>query len=214
MKISAIIPAYNEAHTIGEVVDVLSHIKKIDEIIVVSDGSEDDTASIAKLRGAKVIELTTNIGKGGAMKAGLEGCSGDVVLFLDADLIGLTEGHIKDLLNPVIREEYEMTIGIFDGGRFSTDLAQWISPFLSGQRAVRKEMLANLCNMEISKFGIEVVLTNYVKKNNIPYKKVFLQQMSHVMKEEKLGLIKGLQARIKMYWEILKCIACDTQGRF
>ncbi len=207
MKISAIIPAYNEADTIGDVVDVLSHIKEIDEIIVVSDGSEDDTVSNAKSRGAKVIELTTNIGKGGAMKVGLDNCSGDVVLFLDADLIGLTEGHIKRLLTPVITEAYEMTIGIFDGGRFRTDLAQWISPFLSGQRAVRKEMLANLCNMEISKFGIEVVLTNYVKRNNIPYKKVFLQQMSHVMKEEKLGIIKGLHARMKMYWEILKGIA-------
>ncbi|MBZ4645902.1 MAG: hypothetical protein PWR27_7 [Petroclostridium sp.] len=211
MQISAIIPAYNEAPTIGKIVDVLSHVQEIGEIIVVSDGSTDNTAEVARQSGAKVIELAVNIGKGGAMKAGVDNCSGDIILFLDADLIGLTERHVKNLLYPVIKGEVEMTIGIFDGGRFSTDLAQKVSPFLSGQRAIKKHILNNICNMEITKFGVEVALTNYVRKKNIAYKKVVLEQMTHIMKEEKLGWKKGVQARMKMYWEIIKGLSLVRQ---
>ncbi|WHH58974.1 glycosyltransferase family 2 protein [Petroclostridium sp. X23] len=204
MNISAIIPAYNEAATIGKVIEVLTLVEQVEEIIVVSDGSNDDTAKISRHWGANVIELSTNIGKGGAMKVGLNNCNADIVLFLDADLIGLTERHVMDLLRPVISQEVDMTIGIFEGGRFTTDLAQKVSPFLSGQRAVRKKVLDELCNMEITKFGVEIALTNYVRKHGIPYKKVMLDEMSHVMKEEKLGWKKGVQARMKMYWDIIR----------
>ena len=206
MQISAIIPAYNEAPTIKKVIEVLSQLEEIQETIVVSDGSEDRTAQIARQAGARVIELMRNIGKGGAMKVGLDHCGADIVLFLDADLIGLTPEHVRNLLQPVVSGETDMSIGIFDGGRFSTDLAQKISPFLSGQRAVKKAVLQDLFNMEVAKFGIEVALTDYVRKNNIPYQKVRLPQMTHVMKEEKLGWKKGIWARLKMYWEILRSL--------
>ncbi|MGE4282190.1 MAG: glycosyltransferase family 2 protein [Clostridia bacterium] len=211
MSISAIIPAYNEAATIGKVIHTISHIEEVEEIFVVSDGSTDETAEIARQCGAKVIELSINRGKGGAMKVGLDSCNADIVLFLDADLIGLTERHIRNLLAPVKNNQVDMTIGIFDGGRFSTDLAQKISPFLSGQRVIRKKVLDNMCNLDIAKFGVEVALTNYVRKNKIPYCKVILEHMSHVMKEEKLGWRKGVQARIKMYWDILKGLTLVRQ---
>ncbi|MDK2798540.1 MAG: hypothetical protein PWP27_136 [Clostridiales bacterium] len=211
MRISAIIPAYNEAPTVGNVVDVLTRVKEIEEIIVVSDGSTDNTVQVAEKSGAKVIELSKNIGKGGAMKVGLDNCNADIVLFLDADLIGLTERHVRNLLLPVVNGEAAMSIGIFGDGRFSTDLAQKVSPFLSGQRAIKKDILNNICNMELTKFGVEIALTNYVRKNNIIYKKVILERMSHVMKEEKFGWKKGVKARIKMYWEIIKGINLARQ---
>src|SRR5690606_7080704 len=107
-------------------------VKAVDEIIVVSDGSTDATPQVAEQFGAKVINLSMNLGKGGAMKVGVTHCNADTVLFLDADLIGLTPRHIKNLLQPVINDEVAMSIGVFGDGRFSTDLAQKISPFLSG----------------------------------------------------------------------------------
>ena len=62
--VTAIIPAYNEEGTIGKIVSVVRQIDEIKEIIVVSDGSEDNTAEVARQAGARVIELVENTGKG------------------------------------------------------------------------------------------------------------------------------------------------------
>jgi glycosyltransferase involved in cell wall biosynthesis len=204
VEIVTIIPAYNEEKTIGNVLSVLKQVNEIARIIVVSDGSTDETVDVAKSFGVEVVELEENIGKGGAMKAGVERTLADIVLFLDADLIGLTPSHVLSLLKPVIKNEAEMSIGIFEKGRIATDLAQKMAPFLSGQRAIRRALLDQVCDMEIARFGVEVALHHFVENNNIKVKEVLLTDMSHVMKEEKLGVWKGMAARMKMYWEIIK----------
>ncbi len=203
MDIVAIIPAYNEEKTIAAVLRVLKKIKKIKEIIVVSDGSTDNTVKVAKSFKVTVIDLEKNRGKGGAMKKGLENNSADVLLFLDADLIGLKEKHVNDLLRPVLKDEVDITIGVFEKGRVLTDLAQKIIPKLSGQRALKASVLEGISGLEVSRFGVEVALNNYIKKSKVRLGKVILSNMSHVTKEEKLGFLKGVNARIKMYWEII-----------
>ena len=200
----AIIPAFNEGKTIGNVVSVLKGVPLIRDIIVVSDGSTDSTAEVAKDLGVKVIELVENRGKGGAMKAGLECTAADVILFLDADLLGLTTSHVYDLIMPVLEGEAEMTVGIFDKGRVATDLAQKVAPYLSGQRAVRRSLLEDISGMDMTRFGVEVALTRHIENSKVKVKEVVLEDMSHVIKEEKMGVIKGLAARAKMYWEIVK----------
>lgn len=206
-NITAIIPAYNEEQTIGSVLDIVTKVKEITQIIVVSDGSTDKTAEIAAAYPIEVIDLAENVGKGGAMMAGVESCSNENVVFLDADLIGLTEKHVKDLIMPVINNETDMTIGIFKNGRIVTDLAQKVTPYLSGQRAVKRTLLDRIPNMDITRYGVEVALTKYAEKNAISSKEVYLEDMTHVTKEEKLGLIKGVQARLKMYWDIVKILS-------
>lgn len=204
MNVIAIIPAYNEEKTIGEVLTVLKEIDVIDRIVVVSDGSTDGTVDVAREFDVHVIELYENMGKGGAMKAGFESAEAEVILFLDADLLGLTSDHVHALLEPVLTGEAEMTLGIFGGGRMVTDLAQKVAPYLSGQRAVRRSLLEQISDMDIARFGVEVALTRQIENQDIRVKEVVLTDMSHVMKEEKLGIVKGLAARIKMYWEIVK----------
>jgi glycosyltransferase involved in cell wall biosynthesis len=206
MTISAVIPAYNEEHTIADIVTVLTMVPEVEEIIVVSDGSTDQTPDVARQAGAQVIELSHNLGKGGAMMIGAESTKNDIILFLDADLIGLTTDHVRSLIYPVMTGEAEMTIGIFEGGRFATDLAQTVAPYLSGQRALRKGLFHKMDNLEVSRFGVEVALTWYAEKHHIRTKEVELIGMTHIMKEEKLGLAKGLAARMKMYWEIAKVV--------
>lgn len=204
MAISAIIPAYNEESTIASVINTVKKVDYIDEIIVVSDGSKDKTACISERCGARVIELPENRGKGAAVKAGLEICKGDVILLLDADLVGLSIKHIKNLLEPVLKDDADMAIGLFTSGRFSTDLAQKIAPHLSGQRALKKSVLNGLSNMEITGYGIEVALTRYAEKERIRTQEVELEDLTHVTKEEKLGFVKGFAQRMKMYWQIYR----------
>jgi glycosyltransferase involved in cell wall biosynthesis len=211
MCITAIIPAYNEEQTIGSILDCLIHVEKITQIIVVSDGSTDGTAEVAAGYDIELIDLSENIGKGGAMKAGIERCTNDNILFLDADLIGLTEQHVDDLIMPVISNDVDMTIGIFKNGRIVTDLAQKVTPYLSGQRAIKKALLDKIPNIDISRYGVEVALTKFADKNSIRTKEVYLEDMTHVTKEEKLGLLKGMHARFKMYWDIMKVFSNDDR---
>lgn len=206
MNVTAIIPAYNEERTIAGVVSCVKRVDKIQKVIVVSDGSTDRTAEIARECGADVIELEENVGKGGAIKAGVSECGTEIILFLDADLLGLTEQHVLDLIQPVLENQADMTVGIFRNGRVVTDLAQKVTPYLSGQRAIRKSIIEKLPNMDIARYGVEVALTKYLKKYSARVMEVDLPDMTHVTKEEKLGLVKGVQARLKMYWDIVKIL--------
>ncbi|HHX50844.1 MAG TPA: glycosyltransferase family 2 protein, partial [Clostridia bacterium] len=202
MQVSAIIPAFNEERTIAQVIRPLLQVGEIMEVIVVSDGCTDATPEIARQEGVQVIASPDNLGKGGAMMLGLERSSGEVILFLDADLIGLTPVHIEELLRPVLDNRAEMSVGIFGHGRLTTDLAQMVAPFLSGQRAVKRSLLERISNLDMTRFGIEMALTRYVNEHDINIAEVLLPDLSHVMKEEKFGLWKGLRERMKMYWEI------------
>ena len=211
MKVTVVIPAYNEENNIGNVLKILVGINILDEIIVVDDGSIDSTAEIADSYEIRVIRLEENLGKGGAMMKGAQLASHPNILFLDADLVGLKEEHIIKLIQPVIKEDYAMAVGVFEHGRIATDLAQFLAPFLSGQRIVRKELFAQMSNLDATRFGVEVALTKYAKDNNLPVKEVVLKDLTHVMKEEKLGLIRGFVARMKMYWEIAKFVSTNIK---
>lgn len=206
MKSAVIIPAFNEERTVGGVIDAAKQVPFVDEIVVVSDGSTDDTADVARMCGARVISLHENLGKGGAMMVGLQNTDAEVVLFLDADLVGLHPGHVVDMLLPVLEGEAEMTVGIFEQGRLATDLAQFFAPFLSGQRAVKRDLFIHLSNLELTRFGVEVALTRFARTAGIKVVEVELKDMTHIMKEEKLGFVRGFLARLKMYWEIAKCV--------
>lgn len=202
------IPALNEEATIGSVVAAVLQVDVVHEVVVVSDGSEDGTAERAAAAGARVVVHPENRGKAAAMKTGFQATDAPVVLFLDGDLVGLTEGHVRSLVLPVLNGECDMAIGIFDDGRLATDLAQVLAPFLSGNRALRRELLERMFReepeAETARFGIEVALTRFVNHLGARVCEVPLQELSHRMKEEKLGLVKGFAARMKMYWEILK----------
>lgn len=204
MKIACIIPAYNEAKTIENVINCAKKVSYIDQIVVVNDGSNDNTGIICKNAGVKVLEHTTNLGKGAALKTGIECTKADIFIFLDADLIGLTPQHIINLLRPVINDEADMCVGIFSSGRFLTDLAQVIAPDLSGQRAIRANLLNKIDYFDVARYGVEIVINKLAARENWRVKNVELKDMSHVMKEEKLGFKNGIAARFQMYRDILR----------
>lgn len=206
MKVTAVIPAYNEEERIGKVLDAVNKSSYIDRTIVVDDGSTDGTTKVAGEMGVEVIRNDKNIGKGGALCRGFENCNSEIILFLDADLCGLLPEQVDALVQPVIQGDCDMTVGIFANGRLTTDLAQKVAPFLSGQRAIRREVLESINGLEISRYGVEIALTRYVHKNGVRIREVPLRDVSHVMKEEKLGLIKGFAERMKMYWDIVKAL--------
>ncbi|MCD6167888.1 MAG: glycosyltransferase family 2 protein [Caldisericia bacterium] len=206
MKVSVIIPAFNEERTIGGVVKIAKNNPFVDEVIVVNDASTDRTPIIAKKSGAKVINFKENKGKGWAYYEGVKASKGDIIVFLDGDLIGLKQNHITELIRPIIEGEVVTTCGIFEKGRFLTDFSHKITPFLSGQRALKREVWENFSYDPNVKYGFEIVLTEYFWSNRIKVKYVILEGVTQLMKEEKVGKQKGRRWRFKMYRDIAKSV--------
>jgi hypothetical protein len=198
-RVAAIIPAFNEERTIGDVVGAVRACVLVNDVIVVSDGSRDATVLAARQHGVRVIELSENLGKGGAIAAGLQSTSAQIILLLDGDLVGLTTHHVEDLLRPVLTGMAEVSIG-----QIKRDLMQTLFPNFSGQRALRREVLEAIPNLENTGFGIEAVLSRHVKSSGLRTCTVSLGHLRHVPKQEKHGLLRGYVGKLKATWQIAK----------
>ena len=116
IRISIIIPAFNEENTIIALLNKVDKVKVEGvqkEIIVIDDASKDNTLNLLKNNNklySKLIEFKKNKGKGAAVKSGLEKATGDYILFQDADLEYDPNDYIK-LLEPVIRFNADIVIG-------------------------------------------------------------------------------------------------------
>lgn len=211
LKVAAIVPAYNEGPRIGAVLSTLVASSRIDEIVVVNDGSQDNTLAVAYSFPEVIpIDLPENRGKGGAMRAGALHTDADVLLFLDADLIGLRVPHVGDLLDPVLHGEADMTVGVFRGGRFATDLSHLLVSHISGQRALRRDLFLSIPGIGQARMGVETTMTRHARSKGLRVRNVVMRGVTHPMKEEKIGLIPGARARLKMYLEILRSL---TDGK-
>lgn len=201
-----LIPAFNEEKTVSEVVQA-AIASDLGPVLVIDDGSTDRTVERALQTGASVLSLSKNCGKGKAITIGAESMQTNYILMIDADLLGLTEKHLKDLADPVLTKKADMTRGYFRGGRWQTTAAQIISPQLSGQRMLSRENLLRIPGIENSGYGIEIAITTAARKSRWKIVEVPFTGVSQVLKEEKRGVIKGLRSRIHMYWDILVSIA-------
>lgn len=205
MKVAAIIPAYNEEARIAAVLRTLTSAAAVDEVIVVNDGSTDGTAQAAQaVPGVHVVTLPRNKGKGGAMREGATRTKADVLLFFDADLVGLTPRHVQDLLAPVCSGQATMSMGIFKGGRLWTDMAQFFAPAITGQRAIRRDVFLHIPDLESVGYGIELAINDYVHSQGLIRRDITLRGVTHPMKEEKLGWARGAASRSRMYWQMLQ----------
>jgi hypothetical protein len=170
VTVVAIVPAKDSAASIGATVAALRPMA--DEVVVVDDGSSDDTAARAEGAGARVVRLPRNVGKGAAVAAGVAASpEADVYLLIDAD-VGDTAGAAAVLLAPVVSGAADMAVGVLPAagskggfGRVRELARRGIrrgcgfearAP-LSGQRAVRGELLRSLALAD--RFGLEVGLT-------------------------------------------------------
>jgi glycosyltransferase involved in cell wall biosynthesis len=204
--VSVIIPAYNEAPRLPDVLQVVQRATLVNEVVVVDDGSADDTARVARELGAHVVSLPENRGKGTALRAGATAARGEILLFLDGDLIGLAPEQVDSLIRPVLEGETGMAIGVFRGGRAATDLAQVITPNLSGQRCLPRDFFLSAPLIAGSRSGVEIALTIHARACRLPITTVELDGATHTMKEEKMGVVRGALARARMYADILATI--------
>lgn len=178
----ALVAAYNEADRVGTTVAALLALPGVAEVLVVSDGSTDATAPRALEAGAHCLDLPRNIGKGGALNAGLAALTGRVaeglspepvtLLLADADL-GESAAKLDALLAPVLAGEADLAIADLPpqpgakGFGVAIGMARWglrriggttLGEPLCGQRAVRWSALSPLVPFAPG-FGVEVAMT-------------------------------------------------------
>lgn len=171
-EVVALVPAKDRADSVADTVRALLAVPRVDRVLVIDDGSTDDTAAQAAAAGADVLRLPDNLGKGGAVLAGVDHTpEADVYLLIDADL-ARTAAAAERLLGPVLADEADLTIGVLppaEGrggfGAIKKLAAKGIERAcglkvqapLSGQRAIRAELLRGLFAAE--RFGLEVAMT-------------------------------------------------------
>ena len=155
-KVSVIIPAYNEEETVAKVIDVVKKVTFVDEIIVVNDGSSDNTESEALKAGARVITHEINKGKGEALNTGYRESECDIIAFIDADIYNLTSRKVESIIRPILEGKTDITKTKFSrtSGRVTELTAKPLLNFffpeisfeqpLSGQFAARKEVLKRI----------------------------------------------------------------------
>lgn len=114
MRLSIIIPAKNEAAVILDVVSSVRHIYEDAEIVVVDDGSTDDTRNLAEQAGARVVSHPVSLGNGAAIKAGARAATGEILVMMDGD--GQHRAEDIATLTDKLAEGYDMAIGARDSG--------------------------------------------------------------------------------------------------
>lgn len=205
-KTTALIPAYNEEPRLAAVLEIVTASPRVDEVIVIDDGSRDKTSRVAASFPVKLVRLKENCGKGAALQAGLEkAADAGRFLFLDADLLNLRHEHINQLLDPLTGDQpAAMTVGTFRRGKkASVNLAQHYFSILNGQRALHRNFVDILPDLRWSRFGVEILLSRYAQLAGQPVQHPELQGISHVTKEEKFGFTAGFLYRLRMYQECL-----------
>ncbi len=195
--ISAIIPVYNEEETVANVLSRLLSFKTVCEIVCVNDGSTDKSLEILKGFGDKIklVNLSKNHGKGAAMAVGAKTSKGEIIVFLDADLIDLTEDHIKSLTEPLISGKSRVVVGCLSGA-----LAE-----LSGQRAFwRKDILPRLKALAKTRYGAEVFLNEIFKKRKT--KVVNLEDLTYLKSSQKNSHKEDSKLNFTRTFEVAKVL--------
>jgi len=212
--VTAIVPAYNEGDRIASVLKTLLSCSEVSEIIVVDDCSTDATRAKANVD-PKVIVLyhEKNLGKTQALRTGFVRATGSHILFVDADLVGLTARHITDLITPVITGAVDMTISLRENApriwrRIGID-------YLSGERVFEKALLAPYIDQlpKLPKFGFEVFFNSIIIKKDLRIRIVMWSGVHSPFKIHKYGYWSGIWRDIMMGVDIMRVISPFTMIR-
>lgn len=198
-RVAAIVPAYNEQETIAEVVAVLKATPVIDEILVVSDGSDDRTVEIASGLGVRTLHLRENQGKGMAMAVGVDHTDAPVLLFVDGDILNLTGELLEKLIEPVLAGRSDMNVGIRHRGELLNHIQAHTGPLLSGIRCLRREIFEAVPESHLHGFAIETGLNWSCQQLGQCTTTVVMHNLKHLVKEKKRGFAPGLHARCRMF---------------
>jgi glycosyltransferase involved in cell wall biosynthesis len=222
VKLSVVIPVYNEKPTIRVLYETVKAVAIDKEIILVDDGSTDGTREVlATLADAmtKVVMHERNMGKGAALRTGFSHASGDIVIIQDADL-EYDPGQYPKLIEPILAGKADVVYGSrfvtgdyrrvmffwhMVGNKFLTLLSNMLTnlnltDMETCYKVFRREVLAKIL-IEENRFGFEPEITAKIAKLNVRLFEVGISYSGRTYKEgKKIGWKDGFSA----FWCILK----------
>jgi glycosyltransferase involved in cell wall biosynthesis len=184
MRVSFLIPAFNEEATIGEVLERIAELGLDAQVVVVDDGSTDRTAAIAETHGATVIRQA-NAGKGAAIRAAIAVIDGEIAVIQDADM-EYDPAEVPELIDPIVRGVADVVYGSrLRGGKPQRAYLFWhlvgnkflslltcilynttLSDMETGYKAFRVDVLRSL-ELRENHFGLEPEITAKICKRRL-----------------------------------------------
>ncbi|CAA9255903.1 MAG: hypothetical protein AVDCRST_MAG50-2621 [uncultured Acidimicrobiales bacterium] len=200
MIVDCVIPARNEASTVAIVVEAALGCAFVREVTVVDDASSDDTGEQARLAGAKVIRREGSGSKGRAMEVGVRASDADLILFADADLLGITAAHLDAICRPVVEGDAAMSLGSFDYGWWSRLVLRF--PPITGERIIPRWVFEAIPPPSRGGFAIEIMIDEVVCARRLPVVARVMVGVTHRTKRDKFGKLEGYRRTLRMFWEI------------
>lgn len=202
-KTTCIIPFYNEGNRIFPVLDVVTKIQEIAQIICIDDGSTDNTANdiMKKWPEIELIRLPENQGKTSAIREGLRKAAHDFVLLMDADLQYINPEEITHAIHAMEQQSADMII-------LRRINAPWFvkmdrgDVLFSGERIMKRQDLEEILRRPVEGYQLEIAINDYMIENK---KKVFWAPSSafNTFKVQKLGLFSGFIKELDMFFDII-----------
>lgn len=198
--VAAIIPAYNEGIRLRPVLDAIVRCPRIQEIIVVDDGSREQLDWIsAEYPNVRLIRHEQNRGKGAAMETGVRATSAEYIFFCDADLVGFLPEHASVIIEPVVTGTYDMYIGLRNNFE---QRAVFLFALNSGERCLRHSDWEALSHFYKKRYRVEAGLNFLIAKRGgrlgyqvFPYRQT--------LRERKYGFWTGVRSRMQLSFEVL-----------
>ncbi len=204
MKVTCLIPCYNEQNRIAQVLDVVTKVKGIQQVICIDDGSSDGTARMVCRHWPTVemVRLSHNRGKAAAIQYGLQFVQHELVLLMDADLQELNGAELERAIVSFLNTT---NIDMLILRRIRSPwFVRWYRSdiLLSGERLLRRSDLEQVLHQPVARYQLEVAINRYMIKHHKRVRWVPWSAMN-TYKVDKLGVLEGSRREFKMYVEIV-----------
>jgi glycosyltransferase involved in cell wall biosynthesis len=198
--IDAIIPARNEAATVADVVSACLGCRYVREVLVVDDGSTDGTGELALAAGAKVLRRDSDGSKAHAMEAGVAASDATALLFADADLLGVSAGHLDSICRPFVEGRAVMSIGCFDYGAWNPLVLRL--PPTTGERVLPRWVFESVSPDKREGYTIEVMINEVIAEGRLPTTARVMSGVTHRTKRDKFGTLEGYRRTWEMFRQL------------
>lgn len=204
LQVSCVIPFYNEGERLFQVLEEVVKIKNVKEVICVDDASDQDLSQeiYRRFPSIRLLQLTENRGKAGAVRAGLQQAVGEYILLIDADLQNLQHREIEQA---IIALQHHPDVDMLILRRMNANLYVKLNrsdTLFTGERILRKSDLEKVYEEDVRGWQLESAINNYMLEHD---KTVYWmpQSATNTQKTSKWGFLEGIRNNLKTHADMM-----------